>query len=130
MRGLNSANLAGAVVAVVASAGIATAAGDPALCTVGHPLDRKTTPSSDCVACHDGTNASNAKTGHRFDVEYVAAGDLRKDPETFDPKVVLGTGNKVTCLTCHDPASDLPLHLAAPTSGLPEQRLCVACHTM
>lgn len=106
----------------------------PALsCTLDAPLDRMATPSSDCLACHDGSKtasgASDARSGHRYDVEYHTDGkpDLRRDPTGYDSRVVL-PGGKLTCCTCHDPASSLPYHLAAPTSGAVERRLCVACH--
>lgn len=102
-------------------------------CALNAPLDRMTTPSSYCLTCHDGSKASSgapdARTGHRYDIEYYTAGkpDLRQDPTAYNSRVVL-PGNKLTCCTCHDPASSLPYHLAASTSGAVDKRLCVACH--
>lgn len=99
-----------------------------AACALEKPLDRRRTPSSACLECHDGSKALQARTGHKYDVEYARpASDLRVDPEKFNANVVLADG-KVTCLTCHDPASTLPGHLAGPTSGDVDKRLCVACH--
>jgi hypothetical protein len=60
-------------------------------------------------------------------VNPTKAGELRADPESFNREVVLQNGT-VGCLTCHSPTSRLALHLAAPTSGPVEQRLCTACH--
>lgn len=98
-------------------------------CALHAPLDRRTTPSSACTQCHDGSKALNASTGHRYDMEYFVrpGGDLRTNPEQFNSAVVLANG-KVTCLSCHDSASRLVYHLAAPTGGEVARRLCVACH--
>jgi hypothetical protein len=100
----------------------------PEPCELDVPQDRRTPTSSQCMRCHDGSKATNATTGHRFDVEYQNYGkDLRPEPEKFNPKIVLA-GGKVTCLSCHEPLSTLRFHLAAPTEGEVEKRLCVACH--
>lgn len=115
------------VAALPASARETTA---PERCTVDTTADRRTTPSSDCMRCHDGSRASDARTGHRYDITYSpfqSLADLRPTPEQFDPRIVL-VDRKVACMTCHDPASTLPDHLAAPVDGPPERRLCVACH--
>lgn len=106
-----------------------TAAAEPAPepCLLERTPPRRTTPSSECTTCHDGGRAVDARTGHKFDIEYQSNGDLRPDPQAFNPKIVL-VENRVACMSCHDPASQLPLHLAAPTSGDVAQRLCVACH--
>jgi len=98
-------------------------------CALDAPLDRKSTPSSTCTQCHDGSKALNASRGHRYDMEYFVrpGSDLRMNPEQFNAAVVLASG-KVTCLSCHDPASRLVFHLAAPTDGEVGKRLCVACH--
>jgi hypothetical protein len=97
-------------------------------CELTVTLDRRGTPSRACMRCHDGSRGSNATTGHRFDIEYVSHGkELRPDPEKFNAKVLL-VGGMITCLSCHDPASTAIFHLAAPTSGPVEKRLCAACH--
>lgn len=101
------------------------------VCAINAPLDRTATPSSTCMRCHDGSKALDARGGHKYDIEYAYSvrpgGDLRPDPMQFNSKVVLAAGT-ITCVTCHDPASTAPYHLAAPTSGDVSKRLCVACH--
>lgn len=102
--------------------------GAPEPCSLDTPLDRRTTPSSACMRCHDGSRASNAGTGHRYDIEYDPYGkELRPEPEKFNEKVVLAD-RKVTCLSCHESLSTAPFRLAAPTGGTLEKRLCAACH--
>ena len=108
-----------------------SATGDPAApepCGLDTPQDRRTTTSATCMRCHDGSRASNAGTGHRYDIEYSTYGkELRLEPEKYNAKVVLADG-KVTCLSCHEPLSTAPFRLAAPTGGTLEKRLCAACH--
>jgi hypothetical protein len=66
--------------------------------------------------------------GHRVEVEYVArTKDLKPKPETQGLNIVL-PGGRITCTTCHDPASKLRDHVAAPTDGPVAKRMCVACH--
>ena len=132
--GVASPQLVTGTTPTTTDAGGSSGAAAPVLsCTLNGPLDRTTTRSSDCLTCHDGSKvtsgAPDARTGHRYDVEYYTAGkpDLRESPTSYDPRVVL-PGNKITCCTCHDPASTLPYHLAASTSGDVARRLCVACH--
>jgi hypothetical protein len=98
-------------------------------CALPLVQDRAGTPSSTCMTCHDGSKAVDARTGHRYDIEYRSAfdPDLRPNPEQFNPKVVLSNG-RVTCLTCHDPASSIEFHLAGRLDGPVKQRMCVACH--
>ncbi len=80
------------------------------------------------MECHDGSRASDARTGHKFDIRYAANGErLRYSPDQFNPNVVLVNGT-ITCLTCHDPMSKLAFKLAAPLDGFVDARLCVACH--
>ena len=125
----SSNGLAGSAAGGAASTRAGAAGGGAAECTLGGPLDRKTTPSSTCLQCHDGSKGLNATKGHRYDLEYFVkpGSDLRQDPERFNGAVVLA-GGKVTCLTCHDSGSKLLYHLAAPTGGEVDKRLCVACH--
>lgn len=97
-------------------------------CDLASPQDRRTTTSVSCLRCHDGSKAANARSGHRFDIEYVTYGkDLRPEPEKYNPAVVLANG-MVTCLSCHEPLSSAAFRLAAPTGGTLEKRLCAACH--
>jgi len=100
-------------------------------CGLSSVQDRAGTPSSTCMTCHDGSQAADARTGHRYDIDYTSAFDpnLRPNPQQFIAAIVLSNG-KVTCLTCHDPASTLDFHLAGPLDGLPARRLCVACHPL
>jgi hypothetical protein len=98
-------------------------------CALGSVQDRAGTPSSTCMTCHDGSQAADARTGHRYDIDYTSAFDpnLRPNPQQFNAAIVLSNG-KVTCLTCHDPASKLDFHLAGPLDGPAARRMCVACH--
>jgi hypothetical protein len=87
-------------------------------------VDRASTPVSACTACHAHAGAG----GHPVGMAYVTYGkDLRSAPMGFNSAVVL-VANTLTCMTCHDARSSLPQHLAAPTGGDVEKRLCVACH--
>lgn len=109
-----------------------TASGET--CLVYGPVDRLTTPSSACLRCHDGSAASDARTGHSFDLDYARArtqprSELSVDPEAVNSAVVL-QGGLVVCLTCHSGTSTLPHHLAARVDGPVKGRLCVACHPM
>jgi hypothetical protein len=101
---------------------------EPEPCDLESPQDRRTTPSSKCMRCHNGSRAMNAASGHRFDIEYSPYGkELRPDPEKHNPKVLLA-GGKVTCLSCHEPLSKELFRLAAPMKGPLDKRLCSACH--
>jgi hypothetical protein len=98
-------------------------------CILPSITDRRTTPSGACMMCHDGRYARDARLGHPFDVPYPPPmkPDLRVNPSQFNPSVILVDG-KVTCVSCHDPASTRQNHLAGPTDGPVLKRLCVACH--
>ncbi len=118
--------LASALVAALSAA--AASAADPATCALPAVLDRRATPTSACTTCHDGSAGLAAHRGHPVDVKYPDwSPDLRRDPEKFNPAIVLAAGT-ITCMTCHDPKSTLLDHVAAPTSGDVDKRLCVACH--
>jgi hypothetical protein len=104
------------------------------VCTLPTVLDRRSTPSSSCTACHDGSRASDARLGHRFGFDYATArlnplkaSELRAEPESHNREVVLQNG-VVGCVTCHSPTSQRDFHLAGPTGGPAEERLCAACH--
>jgi hypothetical protein len=100
-------------------------------CILPSITDRRTTPSGACMMCHNGKYARDAQVGHRFDVPYPPPMNpdyrVSPSPEQFNPRVILVDG-KVACVSCHDPASTLPNHLAGPTDGPVLKRLCVACH--
>jgi hypothetical protein len=112
------------------------AAATLAPCTISTPVDRRTTLSSVCMTCHDGsrTGAADARKGHKFGVDYESArsrpgSGLRLDPESFGSlSVVILQAGQVGCMSCHSPTSTLPFHVAAPTGGPVAERLCVACH--
>jgi len=101
-------------------------------CALASVRSRQGTPSSACLACHDGSRAPevpDARSGHAYDVTYdpYLKPNLRKSPEQWNRAVVLVEG-KVTCLTCHNPASTELYHLVGPVDGPVEKRFCVACH--
>ncbi len=111
------------------------------LCLMQTIVDRNTTTSAQCLACHDGSKNQvspdgssypipDARQGHKFDIEYFSTNDseYRRDPTGYNAAVVLLGGKTITCLTCHDSKSTLLYHLAAPTSGPLEKRMCAACH--
>ena len=103
--------------------------------------DRRHTPSQSCVNCHDGTVATGVehrgitagvgrRNGtHPVDVNFaqlrrLSRGRLRELAEL--PKaLVLQDGIIVTCVTCHNGASQQPSHVAVPLSG---SALCFSCH--
>ncbi|GEJ57071.1 hypothetical protein AMYX_18120 [Anaeromyxobacter diazotrophicus] len=103
-------------------------ASGPAVCALELGAER-TTASSVCTGCHDGAlGGSFEHGGHRVEIAYAPyPAGLRPKPEERKVNVVL-PGGRITCMTCHDARSALPSHLAAPTGGPVEQRLCVACH--
>ena len=110
-----------------ADAGAAAVPAAP-LCSLETGVDR-TAPSSGCTACHTSTTGSFDHGGHRVEVVYEPSygKELRQNPLERGVNVVL-PGGRITCLTCHDPQSKLPDHLAAPIGGPVEKRLCTACH--
>jgi hypothetical protein len=106
----------------------------PDACALEGLVDRRTTPSRGCTVCHDGSRASDARTGHKFDVDYARArveptnaGAFRAEPEQFNGAIVL-VGGTVVCTTCHSSTSTLASRLVAPVNGPEKGRLCVACH--
>ena len=104
-------------------------------CTI-REVDRRYTPTSRCLGCHDGTAApglsgdpSEGRGQHPVGMEYAAAyarvaGGTTglRPPGSIDARLVLPHGT-VSCVTCHDGGS--PDHLA-----IPANRLCVACHDL
>jgi predicted CXXCH cytochrome family protein len=103
------------------------------VCALGR-VNRQETTAQTCIACHDGTVASvslaaapGAHDAHPVDVSYDAAtlrnGRLHR---RFDVSRALALpAGKVTCVTCHDGASEEPMHTALPMSG---SRMCLSCH--
>jgi hypothetical protein len=114
------------------AAGAPAAAGSAAepaaaLCSLDAGIERSA-PSSGCIACHASTTGNFDHGGHRVEIAYEPYGkELRPKPEERGVNVVL-PGGRITCLTCHDPQSKLPNHLAATTAGPVDKRLCTACH--
>jgi hypothetical protein len=122
-----AATTAGPADAGTAATDAGAAASPAPLCSLETGVDR-TAPSSGCTSCHTSTTGSFDHGGHRVDIAYEPYGkDLRPNPLERGVNVVL-PGGRITCLTCHDPQSKLPDHLAAPISGPVEKRLCTACH--
>ncbi len=122
-----------AATSTAADGGAAAADAGPAAapaatqCSLEAGIDR-TAPSSGCMACHTRTAGGFDHGGHRVEIAYEPYGkELRPNPLERGVNVVL-PGGRVTCLTCHDPQSKLPDHLAANVGGPVEKRLCTACH--
>jgi hypothetical protein len=96
-----------------AQGALAVAPGDP------HAVDRATTASDYCVACHTWADDPN---NHPVRVSYVipASGGGYLTPP--DPAVVLREGTWVECSSCHDDGS----------AGYPKrtvlQDMCAGCH--
>lgn len=101
--------------------------------------------SSDCMACHDGLNATyhdvrirngkrqgaislaNVLGSHPIGMHYgsMAYENTTLRPvETLDRKIVLADG-LVGCLSCHDMLNPSPFHLVMENEG---SRLCLQCH--
>ncbi|HET9597451.1 MAG TPA: hypothetical protein VFP65_17820 [Anaeromyxobacteraceae bacterium] len=103
-------------------------------------VDRRTTPSARCLACHDGSAAPSilrsARTAaplgdHPFDSDYAQARLRRgfarlRDPRELDAALPL-VGGKVACTTCHAGDSRERAHVALPMAG---SGLCFACHAL
>jgi Cytochrome c7 and related cytochrome c len=110
-----------------AEPGAAAAAPAPPACSLETGVDRMAASGS-CTGCHTGVSGNFEHGGHRVEVPYEPYGkELRAKPEERGVNVVL-PGGRITCLTCHDPKSKLPDHLAANIGGPVEKRLCTACH--
>ncbi|HEY6101295.1 MAG TPA: hypothetical protein VIW03_17795 [Anaeromyxobacter sp.] len=112
---------------LVAALGASARAGDPgARCELGR-ADRARTPSSRCVACHDGSAGPGLGASHPVEVDYAGASSRQPGryvpASMLSPEIPLADG-KVTCLSCHDPASPHRKHAVAP------DRICQACHRM
>ncbi len=92
---------------------LAVAPGDP------HAVDRATTPSDYCVACHSWADDQNS---HSVRISYLisASGGGYFNPP--DPAIVLREGVWVECSSCHDDGS----------AGFPRrtvlQDVCSGCH--
>jgi hypothetical protein len=115
-------------IALAASFGMAAIVrADPGMpCELGR-ADRARTPSSRCLACHDGAAAPGLGETHPVDVDYARA-SLR-DPARFAPAAALPAevtlvNGTVSCVSCHDAASPHRGRAVDPA------RLCLACHRM
>jgi hypothetical protein len=76
-------------------------------------------PTQSCMGCHTG----HADFGHPVDVDYghgprAASATFRSPDEAVRRGVLLPNG-RVTCLTCHDPASPWKNHIALPPDAKP-----------
>jgi hypothetical protein len=110
----------------LAAAAPASDAADAApTCELGRS-DRARTPSTRCLACHDGTAAAALGPSHPVEVDYARA--AMRDPRRYVPasalprEITLVNGN-VSCASCHDAASPQRAHTAM--AGL-----CQACHRL
>ena len=122
----------GLVVATAAlgAAGLASADG---ACQLSQ-IDRATTQSSTCMACHDGsagpTIAFDMATGgmsHPVAVDYASV--VAKYPDTYVPPVALPAGvllvnGRVECTSCHDGSLTTRNHV------VDEMQLCYGCHRL
>jgi hypothetical protein len=90
--------------------------------------DRTRTPSSRCLACHDGSAVRPLGPSHSVEVDYARA--FARSPDLFVPAAMLGAegvtlvDGKVACVSCHTAASRHQKHALDPA------RLCAACHRM
>jgi hypothetical protein len=112
--------------AVLGTAAFARAANPAATCELAR-ADRARTPSSRCLACHDGTSGQCLGLSHPVEVDYARA--AMRDPGRYVPASALPAdvplvNGRVSCVSCHDGASTHPAHTVEPA------RLCLACHRM
>lgn len=100
-------------------------------------VDRATTRSSTCMACHDGsagpTIAFQMAPGgdgmsHPVALDYASAAAAHPDdtytPAALLPQNVLLVYGKVECTSCHDGALTTANHVVEPL------QLCYACHRL
>ena len=109
------------------------AAADGATCELSR-VDRATTQSSTCMACHDGSVGPTVGfemvpggMSHPVSVDYALAAASHPDtyvPPTLLPAGVLLVNGKVECTSCHDGALTTPNHVVEPTT------LCYGCHRL
>ncbi|MCP4250995.1 MAG: hypothetical protein GY778_28490 [bacterium] len=103
--------------------------------------------SRQCMACHDGVGASDAKNstpwnrgpGHLGDrkrnhpvgVDYPSHGNRKSStplrPATMLPEEVRLPGGQVSCVSCHDLYARDPARLTVP---IERSALCFTCHEM
>jgi predicted CXXCH cytochrome family protein len=100
-------------------------------CLLRQEIVRSLTPSSLCLACHDGSvttaTPTRADDTHRVSVDYESAraAGIPLVPTADTPRAIVFVAGKVECTTCHDPASTLPHATAMP---LGRSALCLGCH--
>lgn len=122
--------LGGAVVAGASTPGASA-------CELGAAA-REATPSTACMACHDGAagpgvsfqmSPAGGRPGfdHPVEIDYAAASarDHRLVPPGELPDELVLVGGKVACTTCHDGRSEEPGRVAGRLVAL-----CTACHRM
>jgi predicted CXXCH cytochrome family protein len=101
-------------------------------------VDRATATTRLCLSCHDGSLGTSHLPGpavgsaagpgmHPVDVGYEAAlqRGRRLRPRFEVSRRLAMPDGRLTCVTCHDGASQEPAHLAVPMS---RSTLCFACH--
>ena len=92
-------------------------------------VDRKTTSSSKCLGCHDGSVSKLIPTHSGVDVHpsgrvYPANGAYHP-ASTLGPEVVLVNG-RLECTSCHDGAAKTRNHVVQPA----RVHLCQVCHAL
>jgi hypothetical protein len=90
--------------------------------------DRLRTPSSRCIACHDGAGAHSLGPSHPVDVDYARASARApgryEAPARLLPQDITLVDGKVACVSCHSAASRHRKHAVDPV------RLCAGCHRL
>lgn len=122
-----------AAAALAASAGARAA--DGSACELSR-VDRRTTTSRTCVACHDGSAGpavafqmapDGRGMSHPVEIDYRWSAAARpgqyEAAATLPPEVPL-VGGRVECTTCHDGASGDPKRVVA------VRNLCTVCHRL
>jgi predicted CXXCH cytochrome family protein len=102
------------------------------VCTL-RTVERSEATTQSCLSCHDGTvaggHAGFGSGEHPLDVSYdvAASRNLRFRARFEVSRRILLPGGKITCISCHDGASDEPKHTAMTMS---RGTLCTSCHAM
>jgi hypothetical protein len=97
-------------------------------CELGR-VDRATTPSTRCLACHGGSSARPIDPGlsHPLGMDYASI--ALRQPDRFVapaqlPREVPLVDGKIACTSCHDATSPHPKRVAIAA------RLCESCHIL
>lgn len=129
----------GALAAAVFAASAGGRVADGGTCELAR-VDRRTTSSLSCLACHDGTGGPGVEyraefemgepgrsMSHPVHVDYRAVAARQPDryrPATALPPEVPLVAGRVECTTCHDGGSPDRQHVARVAD------LCQACHQL